>query len=54
MQKTDIPFSMKPMCGDLHKLYMSNKVPITPLIVETYVFNQTTSQIFWRIFLDKH
>ena len=53
MQKTDIPFSMKPMCGDLHKFYMSNKVPITPLFVETYIFSQTSSQIFWRIFLPK-
>ena len=54
MQKTEIPFSMKPMCGDLHKLYMSNKVPITPPSVELYVFNQSSSKIFWRMFLDKH
>ena len=52
-QKSSIPFSMKPMCGDLHKLYMSNKVPITPLIVEKYTFEQTSEKIFWRIFLDK-
>ena len=53
MQKSEIPFSMKPMCGDLHKLYMSNKVPITPQSVELYVFNQSSSKIFWRMFLDK-
>ena len=52
-QKSSIPFSMKPMCGDLHKLYISKRVPITPLIVETYIFSQTADKIFWRIFLDK-
>ena len=47
-----IPFTMKPMCGDLHKLYLSNKVPITPLIVNNYIFEQPSSKLFWRIFLD--
>ena len=51
--KTDIPYSMKPMCGDLHKLYLSNKCPISQTMVIAYLFKQNASQIFWRLFLDK-
>jgi hypothetical protein len=50
--KSLIPFSMKPMCGDLHTNYLKDKVPITPLMVEKYIFEQPVSKMFWRIFLD--
>ena len=50
--KSQIPFSMKPMCGDLHTEYLKNKVPISPTMVEQYIFNQQVNKIFWRIFLD--
>jgi len=49
-EKCEIPFSMKPMCGDLHKLYLKNKVPISALMVEKYIFEQPANKIFWRIF----
>ena len=51
-QKSDIPYSMKPMCGDLHTEYLKNKVPNSPTMVEQYIFNQPVSKIFWRLFLD--
>jgi hypothetical protein len=51
-QKAQIPFSMKPMCGDLHTEYLKNKVPISPTMVEQYIFNQQVNKIFWRIFMD--
>ena len=50
--KADIPFSMKPMCGDLHTEYLKTKVPNSPTMVEQYIFNQPVNKIFWRIFLD--
>lgn len=50
--KSLIQFSMKPMCGDLHTNYLKDKVPITPLMVEKYIFEQPVSKMFWRIFLD--
>ena len=53
--KSNIIFSMKPMCGDLHTEYLKNKVPISPTMVEKYIFDQPVNKIFWRIFLDnKH
>jgi len=53
LQKSQIPFSMKPMCGDLHTEYLKNKVPISPTMVEQYIFKQTVNKIFWRIFIDR-
>lgn len=50
MAKTDIPFPMKPLCGELHKKYMENKLPITPQMVEEFVFNMPGNTIYWRIF----
>ena len=44
---------MKPMCGDLHTEYMKNKVPISPTMVEQYIFSQPVNKMFWRIFVDK-
>jgi len=52
VQKSDIPFSMKPMCGDLHKSYLENRTPISTTMVEKYIFDQPISKIFWRLFLD--
>ena len=52
IQKSLIPYSMKPLCGDLHTEYMKNKVPISPTMVEQFIFNQPVSKIFWRIFMD--
>ena len=43
---------MKPMCGDLHNEYMKNKIPTTNLMVDTYIFSQKPTKIFWRLFLD--
>ena len=52
MQKTEIRYSMKPLCGDLHKLYIANKLPITKKMVEEYIFEQPDTKMFWRLFLD--
>ena len=49
--KPSIPYTMKPQCGDLHKLYLSNKVPITLLIVNKYINEQQSSKLFWRLFM---
>ena len=51
--KPDIPYALKPMCGDLHNLYKANKLPISQTMVEQYVFTQPANKIFWRIFLSK-
>ena len=48
--KPDIPFSLKPLCGDLHKLYKTNNTPITNTIVEQYLFELASSKLFWRLF----
>lgn len=53
MDKYNIPYSMKPMCGDLHNMYKANKVPISQSMVEQYVFSQSGGKIFWRLFSGK-
>ena len=53
INKPDIPFALKPLCGDLHNQYKANKTPISQTMVELYVFTQPANKIFWRIFLCK-
>jgi len=53
MDKYNIPYSMKPMCGDLHNMYKANKVPISQTMVEQYVFSQSAGKMFWRLFSGK-
>ena len=48
--KPDIPYDLKPLCGDLHKMYKSNNTPITNTIVEQYLFELPASKLFWRLF----
>lgn len=51
--KYNIPFSMKPLCGDLHSMYKNNKTPITPTMVNQYIIDQTAGKLFWRLFSGK-
>jgi hypothetical protein len=53
MDKHNIPYSMKPLCGDLHKMYRENKLPISHSMVEQYIFQQPAGKIFWRLFSGK-
>ena len=50
MMKSDIPFAFKPMCGDLHKLYIESRKPVTLSVVITYINNLPVNKIYWRIF----
>jgi len=51
--RNNIPYSMKPMCGDLHNMYKANKVPISQTMVEQYIFEQSAGKVFWRLFSNK-
>ncbi len=51
--KYNIPYSMKPLCGDLHNLYKQNKIPISQVMVEQYIFTHTAGKLFWRLFSGK-
>jgi hypothetical protein len=53
MDRYNIPYSMKPMCGDLHNMYKANKTPISQSMVEQYVFQQGAGKMFWRLFSGK-
>jgi len=53
LAKPDIPYSMKPFCGELHKMYMANKCPISQTMVEQFIWQQPAGKIFWRIFSSK-
>ena len=50
IDKYNIPYSMKPLCGDLHTMYKTNKTPISQSMVEQYIFTQSAGKIFWRLF----
>lgn len=58
MAKPDIQFELKPLCGDLHKLYNERanddgiKKGITKLDTITYVNQMPLNKISWRIFGD--
>lgn len=53
MDKHTIPYSMKPFCGELHKSYQQNRMPISNTMVEQFVFSQPAGKIFWRLFSGK-
>lgn len=53
IDKYNIPYSMKPMCGDLHNMYKTNKIPISQSMVEQYLFSQSAGKMFWRLFSGK-
>jgi hypothetical protein len=48
--KSNIPYMMKPQCGDLHTKYLENKTPVNPVVVSNYVYNLPFGKIFWRVF----
>lgn len=48
--KSDIPFEFKPLCGELHKLYISSKEPTTKSKVIQFMNNLPFHQVYWRIF----
>lgn len=50
MAKYDIPFTMKPLCGELHKAYTATKLPTSITMVEQFMFNMPAGKVFWRIF----
>ena len=52
--KPDIPYSLKPLCGDLHKMYKATNTPITNTIVEQYLFELAASKLFWRLFTNEN
>ena len=52
--KHEIPFSMKPLCGDLHKQYLETKTPMTHGMVLEYLFRQPENKIFWRLFMQNN
>jgi hypothetical protein len=52
--KPDIPYSLKPLCGDLHKMYKATNTPITNTIVEQYLFELTAAKLFWRLFKNEN
>ena len=49
-EKSDIPFEFKPLCGELHKLYMNSREPTTKEKVIQFINNLPFHQIYWRIF----
>lgn len=45
-----IPYEFKPLCGELHKAYLSNRKPTTPQVVMNFVNNMPYFQVYWRLF----
>ena len=49
-EKVDISFEFKPLCGELHKIYMETREPTTKEKVIQYINNLPFHQVYWRIF----
>ncbi len=50
MHKIDIPYELKPLCGELHSDYIKNRIPININRVITMVNTMPAKKIYWRIF----
>lgn len=49
-EKSSIPYHLKPLCGDLHKQYWIDKVPVSKTVVDNYITELPVSKLFWRMF----
>jgi len=49
-ERAEIPFEFKPLCGELHKLYMNSREPTTKEKVIQFMNNLPFHQVYWRIF----
>ena len=49
-ERAEIPFEFKPLCGELHKLYMDSREPTTKEKVIQFMNNLPFHQVYWRIF----
>jgi len=49
-ERAEIPFEFKPLCGELHKLYMNLREPTTKEKVIQFMNNLPFHQVYWRIF----
>lgn len=49
-ERSDIPFEFKPLCGELHKLYINSREPTTKEKVIQFINNLPFHQVYWRIF----
>ena len=49
-ERAEIPFEFKPLCGELHKLYMNSREPTTKDKVIQFMNNLPFHQVYWRIF----
>ena len=49
-ERANIPFEFKPLCGELHKLYMNSREPTTKEKVIQFMNNLPFHQVYWRIF----
>ena len=45
-----ISYAFKPLCGELHKIYKSERKPITRDIVIQFVSKLEHNQVYWRLF----
>ena len=48
--KTEIPYALKPLCGELHKMYKRDNIPITRHMIELFLLEQPASKLYWRLF----
>jgi hypothetical protein len=50
MDRKDIPYSLKPICGELHKIFQQTKQPTTLDTVRAFYMTQPAGKVFWRLF----
>jgi len=50
MQAQAISYAFKPLCGELHKIYKSERKPITRDTVIQFINGLDHNQVYWRLF----
>lgn len=50
MQAQAISYAFKPLCGELHKIYKSERKPVTRDTVIQFVSRLEHNQVYWRLF----
>ena len=50
INKHEIPYALKPICGELHNQYMITKIPTTNETVMNYYMMQDSKKLYWRLF----
>jgi hypothetical protein len=48
----EIPYALKPICKELHNIYLNTRMPTTNESIQNYYYSLQPSKVFWRLFAE--